>query len=169
MKSKWEHLVESDEEFRRIERAYMNSETPVNRRNYAIALRRAGRGQEANRLEGLALLNDFLSGLRWNRPGEDELTRIADHYTPDQIKEMVASNTPNRINLITADAVYHRTFTMADGSPRRYRANGKLRTWKTRPEDFRLPVMYGGFNRNSDSAHLTPSNADQFMLDPERA
>jgi len=31
----------------------------------------------------------------------------------------------------------------ADGTPMRVRANGACKIWKTRPEDFRLPVKHG--------------------------
>lgn len=31
----------------------------------------------------------------------------------------------------------------ADGTPVRCRVNGQVKTWKTRPEHFRLPVKYG--------------------------
>lgn len=31
----------------------------------------------------------------------------------------------------------------ADGTPARCRVNGKCKTWKTRPTEFRLPVKHG--------------------------
>lgn len=30
-----------------------------------------------------------------------------------------------------------------DGSPMRVRVNGKVKTWKTRPSDFKIPVKHG--------------------------
>lgn len=42
----------------------------------------------------------------------------------------------------------------------RVRRNGKCQTWKTRPEDFRLPIKYG----LRDCGEITPSNASQFHV-----
>lgn len=38
---------------------------------------------------------------------------------------------------------WHRCILNSDGTPARCRANGNLKLWKTRPEDFSLPVKYG--------------------------
>lgn len=38
---------------------------------------------------------------------------------------------------------YHYKLKNADGTAIRCRANGKCKTWKTRPEEFELPVKYG--------------------------
>lgn len=38
---------------------------------------------------------------------------------------------------------HHVTLKNRDGSPVRCRVNGKCKTWKTRPGEFRLPVKYG--------------------------
>lgn len=40
----------------------------------------------------------------------------------------------------------HTTVKNADGSALRCRANGKCKTWKTRPNEFKLPVKHGLFN-----------------------
>lgn len=39
-----------------------------------------------------------------------------------------------------------------------WRRNGRTQTWKTRPDDFRIPVKWG--LRGYDS--ITPANADRF-------
>lgn len=39
--------------------------------------------------------------------------------------------------------LHHLSKTNADGTPLRARVNGKCQTWKTRPNEFRLPVKYG--------------------------
>jgi hypothetical protein len=39
--------------------------------------------------------------------------------------------------------LWHVTGKNADGTPLRARVNGKCLTWKTRPEEFRLPVKHG--------------------------
>ena len=63
---------------------------------------------------------------------------------------------------VTRDvALYHQgTFhhvhlKNADGTPVRCRANGTCKTWKTRPNDYRLPVKHG----LRDCFHITPTNA----------
>ena len=38
---------------------------------------------------------------------------------------------------------HHTTVKNADGSPARCRVNGKCKTWKTRPNEFSLPVKHG--------------------------
>lgn len=39
--------------------------------------------------------------------------------------------------------------------PMRIRVSGKCQTWKTRPDDFKLPVKYGLY----ENGYITPSNA----------
>lgn len=44
----------------------------------------------------------------------------------------------------------------ADGSAVRCRATGKCKTWKTRPDEFKLPVKYGlyhSFYINEENAY----------------
>jgi hypothetical protein len=49
-------------------------------------------------------------------------------------------------------------FYLADGTY--WRRNGKIKEWKTRPEDFQLPLKYG----LRDYAYLTPVNLDLFYV-----
>jgi len=58
------------------------------------------------------------------------------------------------------DIFHHKTAKNADGTPVRARVNGKCKTWKTRPDDFRLPVKYG----LRDCFYLTPENAADWEL-----
>lgn len=44
---------------------------------------------------------------------------------------------------MTCTEFFHDYITNRDGAPVRCRANGKCKTWKTRPKEFRLPVKYG--------------------------
>jgi hypothetical protein len=37
----------------------------------------------------------------------------------------------------------HKTIKNKNGSPLRCRVNGKTKTWKTRPDEFKIPVKYG--------------------------
>jgi len=52
----------------------------------------------------------------------------------------------------------HVTLKNADGTPLRCRVNGKCKTWKTRPNDFRLPVKYG----LKECFYITPENAREW-------
>ena len=39
--------------------------------------------------------------------------------------------------------LYHMSNRNADGSPQRWRVNGAVKTWKTRPTEVRVPIKYG--------------------------
>jgi hypothetical protein len=57
--------------------------------------------------------------------------------------------------------LYHRTATQAGGREAlRVRVTGALKTWKTRPGEFRLPVKWG----RRDSGAITHANMDQWSL-----
>ena len=58
--------------------------------------------------------------------------------------------------------LWHRTARNADGSPVRCRANGKVKLWKTRPNEFRLPVKYG----LRECFYLTHRNAAEWTVAP---
>ena len=45
----------------------------------------------------------------------------------------------------------------------RVRPSGRCQTWKTRPEEFRLPVKHGMW----ESSEITHRNADEFHLASE--
>ncbi len=45
----------------------------------------------------------------------------------------------------------------------RWRRTGATKLWKTRPEDFRVPVQFG--MRARDHHYLTPDNVEEFHLD----
>lgn len=57
-------------------------------------------------------------------------------------------------DLLSNNEFFHRLVTNADGSPARCRKSGALKTWKTRPGQFRLPVKYG----LRTSFYMTPEN-----------
>jgi len=47
--------------------------------------------------------------------------------------------------------------TNADGTPTRWRVTGKVKTWKTRPNEFQIPVKHGLYDYgyiNNDNIHL---------------
>jgi hypothetical protein len=54
--------------------------------------------------------------------------------------------------------LHHKTVKNADGSPCRCRVTGKCKTWKTRPDEFRLPVKYG----LRQSFYIEPRNAHEW-------
>ena len=43
----------------------------------------------------------------------------------------------------TANNFEHKTLKNADGSRLRARRNGATKAWKTRPNDFRIPIKHG--------------------------
>jgi hypothetical protein len=44
--------------------------------------------------------------------------------------------------------------------PNKWRASGKCKTWKTRPNEFKLPIKYGLY----ESGYLTHENAHLFEV-----
>ena len=60
---------------------------------------------------------------------------------------------------MTARNFEHVTVKNADGSPLRCRANGKCQTWKTRPDEFKLPVKHG----LRDFFYITGENAGEWV------
>jgi hypothetical protein len=58
------------------------------------------------------------------------------------------------------DQFHHVNAKNADGTPCRCRVNGACKTWKTRPDDFRLPVKHG----LRDCFYITPENAHEWNL-----
>lgn len=47
------------------------------------------------------------------------------------------------VSLYSGQTLYHKKLRSADGTPTRCRVNGKCQTWKTRPDEFKLPVKHG--------------------------
>lgn len=58
----------------------------------------------------------------------------------------------------TCGEFWHVSMKNADGTPVRCRVNGKCKTWKTRPNEFRLPVKHG----LRDCFYITESNASEW-------
>lgn len=59
----------------------------------------------------------------------------------------------------TAQHFEHTFLTNADGTPQRFRRNGKTQTWKTRPDAFRIPVKRG-LKEYGEINHI---NAENFV------
>ena len=64
-----------------------------------------------------------------------------------------------RTDVMNQSTFYHVTLRNADGTAVRCRANGQLKTWKTRPSEWRLPVKHG----LRDCFYLGPSNAHEWL------
>ena len=56
--------------------------------------------------------------------------------------------------------LHHKTLKNADKTPMRVRVTGKVKTWKTRPAEFKLPVKHGLY----DSFYITEYNAEQWEV-----
>ena len=48
-----------------------------------------------------------------------------------------------REQAMNADRFEHVSLKNADKTPLRARRNGKTKTWKTRPDEYRIPAKYG--------------------------
>lgn len=59
------------------------------------------------------------------------------------------------LSLRHGQTLHHKTLKNSDKTPVRCRINGKCQTWKTRPEEFKLPVKYG----LRDCFYIDSSNA----------
>jgi hypothetical protein len=57
---------------------------------------------------------------------------------------------------------HHKTLKNADGTPLRARLNGKVKLWKTRPEEFRIPVKYG----LKQCFYITQDNINEWEISP---
>lgn len=61
--------------------------------------------------------------------------------------------------------IYDKFYQNADGTPQRWRVNGQIKLWKTRPEHFKLPIKRGLW----EYSYLTHDNAHEFALTEEEA
>lgn len=51
----------------------------------------------------------------------------------------------------------------SDKQPMRVRRTGKTKTWKTRPDEFQIPVKYGLY----ESGYITHDNAKEWNVAPK--
>lgn len=58
---------------------------------------------------------------------------------------------------------YHAWLKNADGTPLRCHVTGKCKTWKTRPDEYRLPVKHG----LRDTFYLTPDLESEWQITEE--
>lgn len=79
-------------------------------------------------------------------------TTLNPHMPPLTLEQAVA--------LQLGQVVYHRYLTNADGTPQVWRVNGKVKTWKTRPNNIRVPLARGMYQKYA----LYPHNLCDFSL-----
>jgi hypothetical protein len=65
------------------------------------------------------------------------------------------------INLRHGDVLLHRSAKSSRGEPVKCRVTGKCKTWKTRPDEFQLPVRHG----LRESFYITPANGDEWTAE----
>lgn len=65
------------------------------------------------------------------------------------------------VNANLRQTFYHARERNRDGTAVRCRVTGACKTWKTRPEDFKLPVKYG----LKMSFYITPANAKDWLTE----
>jgi len=69
------------------------------------------------------------------------------------------------LGLSYGQELYHISNRNADGSPQRWRVNGKVKTWKRSPERFKVPIKHGLWSYD----YLTEDTADLLCLTEEEA
>ena len=65
----------------------------------------------------------------------------------------------SKAEALTTTHFEHVTLKGSDKKPIRCRAMGKCQVWKTRPNDFKLPVKHGMYN----SFYITQDNAHEWI------
>lgn len=66
-------------------------------------------------------------------------------------------------NLAIGQTIYCNQYRNADGSPQRWRVNGKVKTWKRTPSRVQVPLKHGLYAYG----YLTESNLDFFEIEIE--
>ena len=62
------------------------------------------------------------------------------------------------MDLDIGQVIYHGKNRDSKNYPQKWRVNGKTQTWKTRPNDFKVPLKHGMY----DWWYLQPSNVEDF-------
>ena len=68
-------------------------------------------------------------------------------------------------NLKYGDILYHVINRNADNTPQRWRVNGKVKTWKTRPDEVRIPLKHGLYSYD----YLTHDDLELVCLTEQEA
>ena len=64
-------------------------------------------------------------------------------------------------NLEVGTILYHISNTNADGSPQRWKVNGKVKTWKRSPDRVQIPIKHGMY----DFDYITENDLSLVALD----
>ena len=64
------------------------------------------------------------------------------------------------VNLKHGDILHMPNYFNADGTPQRWRVNGQVKTWKTMPDRFKVPLARGMY----EHCYLREDNADWFVI-----
>ncbi len=67
------------------------------------------------------------------------------------------------------DELYTMSLKNSDGSPQRWRVNGKPKTWKTRPNDVKVPIKRGLREYAYAANDGAVSNLHEFTLNEDEA
>ena len=59
------------------------------------------------------------------------------------------------------DILYHVTYKNADGTPQRWRVNGKVKLWKRSPDKIQIPLKHGLYSYD----YLAQDDLDLVSLD----
>jgi hypothetical protein len=57
--------------------------------------------------------------------------------------------------------LYMKNYKNFDGTPRRWKVNGKIKLWKRSPNRIRIPVKHGLYNYD----YIDENNINEFMID----
>lgn len=85
--------------------------------------------------------------------GVAELTR-------QELLALVMVTKLQAVELTYGSILHHAYKRNRDGTPMRVRVTGKCKTWKTRPDEFKLPVMYGLY----ESGYITHENCGEWYV-----
>jgi hypothetical protein len=69
-------------------------------------------------------------------------------------------NLNEALNLYNGCILLHKKLTNADGTPQRWRVNGKVHTWKTMPWRLQIPIKRGLYQ----FSYLTENNIQEFEV-----
>ena len=67
--------------------------------------------------------------------------------------------------LRNGDILYHIFHRNSDGTPERWKVNGKVKRWKREPSRFRVPIKHGLYNYD----YLEPDNLRYVRLSEAQA
>lgn len=68
-------------------------------------------------------------------------------------------------NLGHGTIIYLKDYTNADGTPQRFRINGRVKRWKRTPDKISVPIKRGLW----EFSYLTNADLDDFTLTEEEA